>query len=221
MVSKPKSYIAFFDLDKTILSINSGSRLVREAHNRKLMSTPDFVKAVYYSLLYKFHLRDTDRIISGMGQWLKGIRVDAVEDLSVTIVKEYLIAAIRPEILNEIKYHKEYDAEVVILSSAMTEICKPIQTHIGFDTIICSKMKIENGYFTGLPETKFCFEEEKRERLIEYCLSRNYNPDHAFYYGDSIADIPPLEAVGHPVCVSPDKKLRRIALERGWEIKNW
>jgi HAD superfamily hydrolase (TIGR01490 family) len=221
MELKTKSYIAFFDLDKTILSINSGSRLVREAHHRKLMSTADFLKAIYFSFLYKFHLRDTDRIISGMGQWLRGIPAAEVEKLSLIIVKKYLIAAIRPEILDEIKFHKESDAEVVILSSAITEICIPLKDHIGFDNVICTKMKIENGYFSGLPENNFCFENEKRIRLEEYCKINNYKPEEAFYYGDSIADLPPLESVGHPVCISPDRKLCRIAMDKGWEIKNW
>jgi phosphoserine phosphatase len=31
-------------------------------------------------------------------------------------------------------------------------------------------------------------------------------------------DIPLLEHADHPVAVYPDKKLKAIALERGWEI---
>jgi phosphoserine phosphatase len=37
-------------------------------------------------------------------------------------------------------------------------------------------------------------------------------------YSDSHTDLPFLEAVGHPVAVNPDRKLRRIASQRGWPV---
>jgi phosphoserine phosphatase len=37
-------------------------------------------------------------------------------------------------------------------------------------------------------------------------------------YSDSYSDVPFLEAVGHPVAANPDRKLRRIARERGWPV---
>jgi HAD superfamily hydrolase (TIGR01490 family) len=221
MDPKTKSYAAFFDLDRTVLSINSGSVLVREAHKISLMSTAVLLNAVYLSLLYKLHLRDTDRIISSMGKWMKGLRVDQVEILANTVVNKYLVNAIRPEIYSEISFHREKNAEVVILSSVIVEIGKPISAHLGFDNIICTKMQEEEGIFTGLPETKFCFEDEKRVRLLEYCKLKNYKLDEVFYYGDSISDLPALNAVGHPVCVTPDKKLGKIAKQRGWETRSW
>jgi HAD superfamily hydrolase (TIGR01490 family) len=221
MNSKTKSYVAFFDLDRTVLSINSGSVLVREAHRSGLMSTSGLINAIYLSLLYKFHLRDTDRIISSMGKWMKGVRVDQVEALVKEVANKYLINAIRPEISSEISFHREKNAELILLSSVISEIGKPISAYLGFDYIICTKMQQEAGVFTGLPETKFCFEDEKRFRLLEYCKLRNYRLSDVYYYGDSISDLPALEVVGHPVCVTPDKKLGKIAGERGWEICDW
>ncbi len=40
-------------------------------------------------------------------------------------------------------------------------------------------------------------------------------------YSDSVTDLPMLEAVGHPVAVNPDKTLRRVAEERGWEVRDF
>ncbi|MBW1849555.1 MAG: HAD-IB family hydrolase, partial [Deltaproteobacteria bacterium] len=34
-------------------------------------------------------------------------------------------------------------------------------------------------------------------------------------------DIPVLEVVGHPMCVTPDKKLEKVAVEKGWIICRW
>jgi putative phosphoserine phosphatase/1-acylglycerol-3-phosphate O-acyltransferase len=218
MEPEAKRYVAFFDLDKTLLSINSGSILVREAYKRGLMSTSDLVNAIYLSFLYKFHLRDTALIVAGMGRWLKGVTVEEVDVLSEHVVKKHLIDAIRPEIYSEINYHRQNRAEIVILSSAIIQICKPLGSYIGADNIICTVMDVADGVFKGSAENKFCLEDEKRMRLLQYCEMRNYSLDEAFYYGDSISDLSALEVVGHPVCVQPDRKLSRIAHENGWRI---
>jgi putative phosphoserine phosphatase/1-acylglycerol-3-phosphate O-acyltransferase len=216
-----KSYIVFFDLDKTILSINSGHVLVREAYKSGLMSTADLLNAFYLSWLYKLNLRDTTLIISGMGKWLKGLTEAEVTELCERVVNKHLIGTIRPGIYSEIKLHRDHNAEIVILSSVITEMCRPLASHIGADNSICTAMEIADGVLTGFPEKKFCFEDEKRVRLLEYCEVRNYDLSEAFYYGDSISDFPALKVVGHPVCVVPDRKLARIAHERGWKIINW
>jgi HAD superfamily hydrolase (TIGR01490 family) len=218
MEAQVKSYVAFFDLDRTILRLNSGSVLVREAYKRGFMNTANLINAIYLSWLYKFHLRDTAIIISGMGKWLKGLTVDEVNLLSGHIVDNHLLYSVRPELCYEIKYHKSNNAEVVILSSVIAQICKLLGNHLGVDNQICTTMEVIDGVFTGFPQGNFCFDDEKRVRLIEYCEARQYNLRESFYYGDSIADFPALEVVGHPVCVTPDKKLARIAHERGWRI---
>jgi len=40
----------------------------------------------------------------------------------------------------------------------------------------------------------------------------------SYAYADSIYDLPLLEAVGHPVAVSPEERLASIARQRGWPI---
>jgi putative phosphoserine phosphatase/1-acylglycerol-3-phosphate O-acyltransferase len=218
MAPQAKRYVAFFDIDNTILSINSGSTLVREAYKSGLMNNSDLLNAIYLSWLYKFHLRDTDLIVSGMGRWLKGHTVDEVNLLSEHVVNKHLVNTIRPEIYSEIKFHKENNAEVVILSSVIFQICRKLGSYIGVDNVICTVMKVEDGVFTGSPENSFCLEDEKRIRLMQYCEMRNYSLSEAFYYGDSISDLTALKVVGHPVCVQPDRKLSRIAHENGWRI---
>ena len=42
---------------------------------------------------------------------------------------------------------------------------------------------------------------------------------NSYAYTDSVTDMPMLEAVGNPVPVNPDKDLRRVALEKGWETR--
>jgi len=218
MDSVTKRYPAFFDLDKTLLSINSGTALVREAYKSGLMSTSSLLNAIYLSWLYKFHLRKTALIVSGMGRWLKGVKADEMAGLAEYVVNKHLVDAIRPEIYSEIEFHRKNKAEIVILSSVMIEICRLLGSHIGADDIICTVMEVDDGVFTGAAENNFCLEDEKRVRLIQYCKEKNFSLSDAFYYGDSISDLPALAVVGSPVCVQPDRRLSRIARKKGWRI---
>jgi hypothetical protein len=40
-------------------------------------------------------------------------------------------------------------------------------------------------------------------------------------YSDSENDLPMLELVGNPVAVNPDARLKRIARERGWQVRDF
>jgi putative phosphoserine phosphatase/1-acylglycerol-3-phosphate O-acyltransferase len=79
-------------------------------------------------------------------------------------------------------------------------------------------METVDGVLTGAPEGKYCFGDEKRVRLLSFCDMNLSTPADSWYYADSIADLPVLEIVGHPVCVSPDRKLASIARKRNWRI---
>ena len=218
---QPKKYITFFDLDKTILSVNSGSLLIRQAYNNKIMGTADLLNAIIQGYLYKFKVKETNLIISKIGTWLTGIRQESIDVLCSEVVNSYLIKNIRPQIKDEIAFHRGNNAGIIILSSAITSICEPIGMNLGVDDIICTRMENELGILTGKPVGNYCFEDEKRIRLLSWCEKNNYDPGEAWYYADSVSDLSALEVVGHPICVCPDKELTRIALSRNWKTYNW
>jgi HAD superfamily hydrolase (TIGR01490 family) len=220
-MNAPKNYIVFFDLDRTIISRNSGSLVVWQAYKKGVMSTGNLINAIFQSYLYKFKLRDTNLIISKMGTWLKGLRNEIIDELSKEVVDKYLIRSIRPEIIKEMGFHRENNACLVILSSAISSICFLIGRYLGVEEIICTTMETDEGIMTGNPAGNFCFGDEKRIRLLSFCEKNHYDPAEAWYYADSVSDLPAFEIVGHPVCITPDKKLTRIAREKGWKIYYW
>jgi HAD superfamily hydrolase (TIGR01490 family) len=213
-------YIAFFDLDRTIISENSGKVLIRHAYKKGLISRRYVLWGIYLSLLYRFGLKDPVIIIRTITKWLKGVSEKSLNDLSEEIFEASLKKSIRPEIESKINFHKDKGALVVILSSSLYPVCRAVAGHLNMDDIICSKLETVNGIYTGHPDGSFCFDDEKVNRLSEYCKKNNTTPDAAWYYGDSAADLPALSMVGNPVCINPDIKLHRVASLKGWEIIN-
>ena len=216
-----KGYIAFFDLDNTLITSNSGKLLVREARAKGMMSLQDLIRALWMSFLYKFNLMDTEKIIAGMLQWLIGVPVKKVNLLASEVFLNQMIRTIPDEARNEIIWHQERNATTVILSSALYPVCQAIAGHLNIDVIICTQLETVDGKCTGKTEGKPCFGDEKAIRLTEYCEMNNNKVENAWYYGDSFSDFPALLIVGTPVCVNPDRKLLKAANKRNWRICRW
>jgi HAD superfamily hydrolase (TIGR01490 family) len=215
------SYIAFFDLDRTITKAISGKELAREALRKGVLSYSNLIYALYTSLAHKFNLRDEQKIVDEMVRWVKDLKEDTLLDLCTEVTRNVMLPSVYESALLEIKYHKEKNAKIVLLSSALTPVCREMADHLKMDDIVCSDLEVLNGYLTGRPIGKLCFGMEKAVRLLSYCEKHNSKPSEAWYYGDSVSDLAVLSTVGNPVCVNPDRMLRKAAVKRGWKILKW
>jgi HAD superfamily hydrolase (TIGR01490 family) len=218
---KGKSYIAFFDLDNTLINSNSGKLLVMEARARGMMNLHNLIRAIWMSFLYRFNLMESEKIIAGMLQWLNGVPVAGVNLLASEVFLKKMIRTITDEARSEIIWHQERNAATVILSSALYPVCQAVAGHLNIDDIICTQLETVDGKCTGKPEGNPCFGEEKAIRLMDYCEKNNSKVPDAWYYGDSISDLPVMQLVGNPVCVNPDKKLLKAAHKNNWKIYLW
>jgi fatty acyl-CoA reductase len=153
--------------------------------------------------------------------WVKGIPEDVMIRMCRVVFKETILPSIYDDARSEISIHKAEKAKVVILSSALEGICFEMAKELSFDDVLCSSLEADLGVMTGRSVGHICFGEEKAVRLKEYCRKNSLAASEAWYYGDSVSDIPPLRAVGHPICINPEKKLRRVAISNKWKILNW
>lgn len=181
----------------------------------------DIIKGYYLSLLYKFNLRDPAEIIKSISGWLNGVSVTDMEILTEELFKNQIANFIHKEVYSEINFHKRNDCRIAILSSSIYPVCRQVADHLEIDDIVCSKLEVQDGVYTGHSIGPFCFGKEKAIRLKEYCSEKKINPVDTWYYGDAISDLYVLSTVGNPVCVNPDKKLKEAAIQRGWKILLW
>ncbi|MCK5774930.1 MAG: HAD-IB family hydrolase [Bacteroidales bacterium] len=219
-MSSKENYIVFIDLDKTLLTVNSGKVLAWAAYKEGLLSNRNLIKAISLSLIYKLHLINSVKTTVLMVEWLKGLSETAVENFAKKVTEQKLINLIRPSMIEEINKHKKQKARIIILSAALPYICQPLANHLNLDGVICSTMEIDQGLFTGKPQGKMCMEEEKAVRIREYCQKNNFNLQDAYCYGDSYSDRFVLDIVGNPVCVNPDNRLDKLAIAKAWILMN-
>jgi len=216
-----RNYIAFFDLDQTITSAISGKALAIAAYRHGHLSNRNVAYGVLLSLIYRSQIPDPYKIVENMIGWVKGMPVAIMNELCTEVSINVLLPCVYKEAVAEIEFHKRQDAKIVILSSSLKPICLEIAKKLKIDDIICSDLEIKNGLLTGLPVGRICFGDEKAIRLQAYCVANGFSMASAWYYGDSISDLPALSKVGNPVCINPDYKLKKSAKLRGWKILKW
>jgi len=217
-LKKSFKYIAFYDLDHTILTGNSATYLVEEARLRGVMSPRQHRHAVYLSIIYKLNLGNPTKMINRMLSWLTGLHEEAVKKLCREVFMDDLVQTIRPEIVKSMSEHRTRNGANVLLSSATSPICEPVSEYLKMDDIICTQLASENGILSGKTDGKLVYGLEKKKRLLSYCETHGFEPSESYYYGDSYTDQYVMESVGKPVAVSPDRRLLKIALKQNWPI---
>ncbi len=215
------AYLVFYDLDHTLTGAVSGTEMVKSAYRKGLMRNRDLLLTAFRLLGYKLEIRDPLELIEYVARLLKGVPVENMNEIFTEVFRDKLKPAFYPEARLEIEKHRSNNARSVLLSSSLKPVCLMVAEYFSLDDTICSDLEINNGLYSGRPEGAYCFREEKAVRLKDYCEKNNCSPDLAWYYGDSIADLPALGIVGNPVCVNPDRKLMKIARQKGWRVYEW
>jgi HAD superfamily hydrolase (TIGR01490 family) len=219
--NKGPSYLVFFDLDRTIAGTVSGKAIAEAACRKGLLKGTDLLNALFNSFAFKSGIRSQIRIINDMVGWVRGIHEDVLISLCSEIFRDTVLPRIYSEVKPEIESHKARMAKVVILSSSLEPLCSLVAGHLCMDDVICTRLEVVNGLYTGRTTGIPCFGNGKVTSMKEYCEKNNSNPRDAWYYGDSKSDIPVLSSVGYPVCINPDRKLKKKAIEKKWPVYFW
>jgi len=211
---------AFFDLDKTIIAKSSTLAFSRPFFDQGLINRRTVLKSSYAQFMFLLTAADHDqveRLRKHVTDMCTGWDVEQVK----SIVHETLYDIVDPLVFAEaadlIAGHRARGHDVVIISASGIEMVEPIGEMLGVDHSVASRMRIEDGKYSGDVEF-YCYGTEKATAMNELAERQGYDLTQCFAYSDSITDLPMLEAVGHPTAVNPDRGLRKQASTRGWPV---
>jgi HAD superfamily hydrolase (TIGR01490 family) len=211
---------AFFDLDKTIISRSSSLALSRPMYRAGMVTRGQLLRGAYAQLVYALVGADEkkmERLKEGMLALTKGWERAEVERLVRDVIVDVIDPYVYQEALDLIAQHRQHGRLVFIVSSSPEEVVRPLARHFGISGVIATRARIEDGRYTGELEF-YCAGEAKAQAIRDLAARAGIDLPGSYAYSDSISDLPMLEAVGHPVAVNPDRDLRKVAEERGWEI---
>lgn len=212
--------VAFFDMDRTILSQNSGKSWLRFQFSRGELSASYMLRAAYWQLLYRMALLDMDTLASRVVADLEGdLEVDMLKKCDEWLEEE-LASLISPAAVAQIQAHKDVGDLVVMLTGASQFAAYPIANLVGIEEVLCSRLEVVDGIFTGRLET-MCFGEHKVPLAEGLSAQHGFELASSIFYTDSYNDLPMLNRVGEGVAVNADARLLRQARKRGWRVENW
>ena len=211
---------AFFDLDRTLIARSSSLSHAPACHRRGLVRRRDRTKAMLAQLVFVRYGAGTSRVgrtAESAMAFLEGLPVEDMRE----IVGEAMDSAFRPHVyrdaLDLVERHRERSERSYIVSAALQEIVDALVAELGLDGGLGSTAEVEDGVYTGRLVRRLDGR-AKAEAISELAAAEGIDLAESTAYSDSAADVPFLEAVGYPVAVNPDRRLRGVAAERGWRV---
>lgn len=215
---RPPGRAAVFDLDRTLLAGSSLVALARCMARHRLLSGKHLAAGLAADRVFRRRGAGDDQVqrlrtaalqqVAGMEAAVLGGLVD---DVGVELARQMLPAA---RLL--LRRHHDAGDFVVILSASPQELVEVVARQVGAHRAIGTRVECVDGRYTGRVHDPFCYGAGKLERLRSV-LGPGALADAAAY-ADSMSDLPVLEASREPVAVNPDRRLHRVALERGWPV---
>ncbi len=185
-----------------------------------LISRLDLVRSAFWQVLFVLHGASAERVRSAAEDGMKILAGFSVDDMR-RLVGDAMEPVLRPLVYDEplhlVRRHRERGEKVYIVSATLQEIVEHIAGDLGFDGAVGSTCEIVDGVYTGR-SLRAAHGDGKAQAVRDLAAAEGFDLALSTAYSDSYSDVPFLEAVGRPVAANPDRRLRRIATERGWEI---
>ena len=209
---------AFFDIDGTLISKNSGPLYMRFLRQRGEIRRRDAARTIYLFLKYKLGFLDIERAAASSSGWIRGRSEEAVAAHCRVWYRDMVRQYLQPAMVRRVREHRDAGHVVAILSSSTPYLATPLAEELGIEHMLVSRLVIENGRFTGDVHRPICYGAGKIHWARRFADQHGIDLGASWFYTDSVTDLPMLEIVGHPEIVNPDPRLRREARRRGWNV---
>ncbi|MDP3760366.1 MAG: HAD family hydrolase [Ramlibacter sp.] len=221
-MSDAKTRLALFDLDHTLLPIDSDYSW--GVFTQEIGWTDPVVFKERNDEFFEHYKAGTLDIHDYVRFATEALRLRGPGEAQAAherFMRTVIAPAIRPEALALVRQHRERGDQLVIVTATNEFVTRPIAHAFGVDELIAVELaRGPDGWITGEISGVPSAREGKVERVAQWLAARGLGWDgvEATFYSDSVNDLALLEAVDHPVATNPDVGLRGIAAARGWRI---
>ena len=212
----------FMDLDGTILEGNSGRLWACYEFFGGRLPVRQMLLAGYSLGKYKFIASDIRPALAKAILGLKGMDSANLARRTEVFFHECVAPKLREKANQVIQLHGAQGDKVVLLTSSTKMLGEHVSRKLQLHGCVGTDLRVDDcGVFTGEVEGPLCFGEGKVLKAEAYLAESGESIQETLFYTDSSTDLPMLEACGEPIAVNPDRQLKQIALQRGWQVLDW
>ena len=224
MTTSYAAHIALFDLDHTLLPIDSDFTWTTFTNAMGWTDAEQsrIANEAFYQQ-YKAGRLDMAEYVRFVTRAMRPFTPEQLLAAQEQYGREYIAPHIRQPALDLLAQHRAAGHTLVLTTATVCYIARPIGQQLGFadEHIITTQLHYtEQGCITGESVGQFNLREGKVHNFERWLQARGWgwSDVHITFYSDSINDLPLLEKANTPVATNPDDQLRQIATERNWHI---
>jgi HAD superfamily hydrolase (TIGR01490 family) len=221
-VTQAKTKIALFDLDHTLLPIDSDYSW--GVFTQDIGWTDPVAFKERNDEFFEHYKAGTLDIHDYVRFAVEAVRLRGPAEAQAAharFMRDVIQPAIRPEAQALVQSHRAAGEQVVIVTATNEFVTRPIAGAFGVEELIAVELaRGADGWITGEIAGVPSAREGKVERVAQWLAARglDWASVETTFYSDSTNDLALLEKADHPVATNPDARLRAIAAERGWRI---
>jgi HAD superfamily hydrolase (TIGR01490 family) len=216
---------AFFDIDNTMMQGASIYHFARGLAARDFFTWRDLAAFGWKQVSFRLrgiedpaHMEEAKQAALG---FVAGHAVSEVVALGEEIYDELMADRIWSGTRALAQLHLDAGQRVWLVTAAPAEIASLVARRLGLTGALGTVSEIKDGVYTGRLVGEPLHGPAKAEAILALADQEDLDLSQCSAYSDSHNDLPMLTTVGHPVAVNPDPKLKRIARENGWEIRDF
>ncbi len=205
---------AIFDLDGTIIRLSSEKVFLTYLLEHGEIPIPNLFAWVSNLLKVKsLALAKSNKI------YLRGLEYSRLCQIARTCFAESLRDSISPRVAEVMQFHREEGRTVVLMSGSLSMLVQPFHEHFQTDIMVAHELEIVDGRLTGQRVGLHPYAQNKAKLALQLADTHGFDLRNSYAYGNHHTDAYKLELVGQPVAVNPERRLRKLAIEKDWELQ--
>jgi len=222
MTMTQKKKLALFDLDHTLLPIDSDYSWGTFTTTIGWTDPVEFARRndEFYAH-YQAGTLDVHDYVRFATEAARKRGPEEAQAARERFMREVIAPAIRPQALELVRRHQQAGDQVLIITATNEFVTRPIADAFGVHNLIAVELERDaRGWITGEIRGTPSFREGKVQRFGQWLARQGLAREDAVvtFYSDSINDLPLMDNADHPVATNPDDRLRALAQQRGWRI---
>lgn len=215
---------AFFDVDNTMMQGASLFHVARKMYQKRAFTLRDVAGFAWKQakfILRGENMNDVHSVQDSAQRLAAGISEDFIKQLGEEVYDEMIVSKIWPGTKALAQEHLKSGRQVWLVTATPVEVAQVIANRLDLTGALGTVGEIEDGVYTGRLVGEILHGPAKGRAVRELAVREGLDLQRCWAYSDSYNDIPLLTAVGNPVAINPDKKLRAHARENNWPVYDY